>query len=508
MFLKCSAAVSIVLVLSLSIPSFASQTKNRVAVSEADRIKLYEFNSSSLEFDLVWESADIRLNSRMGSRMWDLHIVDIDNDNKCELIAVDQYGIFIWGKNGKYPQYFPLQGTLFNSRYNYISAVDIDGDSRMELITQRKNGEGIRRISVWKIESNRLVPLDEIDLPGAISWSLRHGDFDGDGKSEILTSSNLIHILGWKDGEGLIIEAEIPNLAQLIDVVRPADIDGDGIDEIIASGNSGCFSAYKHRKIHDRDFYPLYFQSLPEPGKRLVFSQGLHFSDIDGDGTKEILVGLTSRRGEKSDNILIYKGQIRFEGPVGAAFQFKKVFSMPHESSGIPGFVIGDVNNDGQNEVIYNKKFVLKFNKDADGNMISESMGEISQRASGVAIGPFYPSGEDNPNGLRLIPTSVTIDMAEGEFIESEETYQIRVKLKSSWHDVSHIRISLESDTDAAEIEPKFLSIDSIDAGQEVENTKQPFILRTKSIEKLTLFEPKLIIEIGNHCHQRRRRNL
>jgi len=217
--------------------------------------------------------------------------------------------------------------------------------------------------------------------------------------------------------------------------------------------------------------------------------------DVDGDGTKEILVGLTSRPGESRDNILIYKGLLRSDGPIGSSFQFKKEFSMPLQSSGIPGFVIGDVDNDGKNEVIYNKKFILKFNIGDDGNMSSESMGEISKRASGIALGPFYPSGEDKPNGLRLIPMAVTIDLEGEEYIEAEKTYKIRVKLKSSWHNVSQIRVGLESDADAVEIEPKSVPFSSIDAGQEIENMEQPFILRTKNVKKMTPLELKFIIE-------------
>ena len=130
--------------------------------------------------------------------------------------------------------------------------------------------------------------------------------------------------------------------------------------------------------------------------------------------------------------------------------------------------------------------------------MTSESIGEISDRRGDVAIGPFYPSGEDKPDGLRLTPTAVTIDIDGDKLIESEETYQIRVKVKSCWHDVSQIRVRLESDSDVVEIEPEFVSYDSIDTGQEVENTEQPFILRTKSVEKLIPLELRLIIEAEN----------
>lgn len=489
------SSVFIVIVFFISVPSISSQNKNRVAVSEADRIKLYEFNSVSKEFDLVWESADISLNRRMGSQMRDMHIVDIDNDGRCELIAVDHYGIFIWGKNGKYPQYFAFQGPLVRYGTEYILAVDIDDDSRMELLTQRMNlDHKTRIITVWKIDSDRLSPINEIELPGTASWSLRQGDFDGDGKTEILTSANLIHILGWKDEE-LVIEAEFPNLAGVIDNVRPADIDADGVDEIIASGNSGCFSVYKHRKIHDKSYYPLYFQSKIEPGRLNSMTQGLHYEDIDGDGIKEILVGLTSWRGEKGDNILVYKSLLSHKNPIGSIFSFEKVFSIPQASSFIPGFVIGDVDNDGQNEVIYNNKFILRFNNDADGNMSSESMGEISKSSWSVAIGPFYPSGEDKPHGLRLIPIAVTIDLDEGEYIESGKSYEIMVKLKSSWHDVSQIRLGLECNNEAAVIEPTIIHFNVIDAGQEVGNTEQPFILRAKSVEKFTPFELNLVIE-------------
>ena len=103
MSLQRLSAVMGVFVFFLSIPCF-SQIKNRVAVAEDDRLKLYEFNSSSNEFDLVWESADFSSKSHSGSLFRDLHIIDVDDDGKCVLCVFEREVMEMGGKNGTYPQ--------------------------------------------------------------------------------------------------------------------------------------------------------------------------------------------------------------------------------------------------------------------------------------------------------------------------------------------------------------------------------------------------------------------
>ena len=104
MSLKKPLRLVLASVLALSVNAFSSQAKNRIAVSDVDKIVLYEYNPATKTFDIVWESAVSgvgRTTGFLGIR--DIALKDVDHDGKNDLVAIDQFGIFVWGKNGKYP---------------------------------------------------------------------------------------------------------------------------------------------------------------------------------------------------------------------------------------------------------------------------------------------------------------------------------------------------------------------------------------------------------------------
>ncbi|GAH63445.1 unnamed protein product, partial [marine sediment metagenome] len=266
-------------------PSFSFQTKNRIVIAEGDKIKLFEFDPAEKKLDMVWESAET------GTPFFGINgmvLKDIDKDGANELVAIDQFGIFVWGKNGKVPIYYNLKDAVVRTSKSYVLPLDLDSDGVFEFVTQRRSGLGYskRQIEAWKIQGSELSKISEIKLPGGISWSLRVGDCDNDKSEDILTSSSLIHVLGWEEIAGFFEKARFPHNSGLVDVVRIADVDGNGTNEILASGSSGCFSIYSARKASytEEYYYPVVYQSTKIVEGSGHYTQGLDVADIDGDG--------------------------------------------------------------------------------------------------------------------------------------------------------------------------------------------------------------------------------
>ncbi|MFC2167327.1 FG-GAP repeat domain-containing protein, partial [Acidobacteriota bacterium] len=493
MSIKRLFAFLIVFVLTLSVLSY-SEDKNRVVIAEGDLIKLFEYDPAGKKFDMIWESAETGTAIKSPSfGINGMVLKDIDKDGKNELVAIDQFGIFIWGKNGKVPVYYNLRNGVARSSNSYVLPIDLDNDGVFEFVTQRKRGirSMVRQIGAWKIQGAELAKVSEIELPGGTSWSLRIGDCDNDKSVDILTSGALIHVLGWEETTGFIEKARFPNNSNLVDVVRVADVDGNGTNEILASGNSGCFSIYSAREIWDSDKYdyPVVYQSTKLVEGAGHYTQGLDVADIDGDGKNEVLVGVTARRGEENDNIFVYDcdwgDTVRTRTN---SMTLKKVFSMKLESSSIPGFTAGDLDNDGSDEIIYNNKYVLKFTRDSENQLQCTVLATLVERGSASLIGSFQPIGEDLTNAARIIPQNLFIDLKDNEIIESGQDYKIWVKVISPWKEAKNVLVRLESEMEKLKVLSGDFQIPVMEIGQTYDNRTAPFLISPEGITEGTYF--------------------
>jgi len=192
-------------------------------IAEGDLIKLFEYDPAGKKFNLIWESAETGTGIKsLSFGINGMVLEDLDRDGQNELVAIDQFGIFVWEKNGKVPIYYNLKDAVVRSGGSYVLLVDLDSDGVFEFVTQRNLSLGYseRQVEAWKIQGDELSKLSEIELPGGTSWSLREGDCDNDKIADIITSASLIHVLGWKKDFGFIGKAAFPNNSNLVDVLR------------------------------------------------------------------------------------------------------------------------------------------------------------------------------------------------------------------------------------------------------------------------------------------------
>jgi hypothetical protein len=468
-----------------SVPALRPQAakKNRVIISEGNKLKAFEFNPVTSKFDQVWESANTGIAEKMGGIKAPV-LTDLDRDGKNELIAIDPMGIMIFGKTGKYPQYYNFDSSMFGRSDSQILPIDIDGDSVVEFITQGlwQDYGSQRLITIWKPSQNRLHKLSEIPLQGDISWSLAYADCDNDNISELLSASTLISIMKWDASKGLTVQASFANASSLVDVIRVADANNDGRNEIVASGNSGAFSIHTARSLNGVTYYPVAYQSeqFGGEGPSAAYTQGLLVTDIDGDGKNEVLVGLT---GKQVENILVFEIE---RGSNPSRMRFRKIFGMPHDSSQILGFVAGDVDNDGKTEVIYNSKYVLKFSRDASDNLKCQVLAKITDYGIGAVVGTFEPTGADTVPGPRAILGRINVELPEDGHVFSGGKYKCWLNVTGVWADFKNVQITLESENKEIKIEKKAFRIDSIKQGQVLDNKEQPFVIRAEKVDNPT----------------------
>lgn len=417
-------------------------------------------------------------------------ILDIDGDGENEFVAIDEFGIIVCGQS---PQYFPFEKSS-NSDLQVL-VEDLDNDGIKEFITQRssfpvKDGDvDTRIIQIWKINDNKLIEVWNQSFSGT-SFCLLYEDSDNDGEKELITVSDTITIMKKKSISDWYITAELPNIGQpyneftLIDVVRVADVDNDGKNEILATGNSGMLTVYKHRKQPQtgNESYPVMWQSPPLvsrdgelASKPHALTQGLGIGDVDNDGQNEILVG-TLERGNFPSRKSRYGGKIHiFKYKGNRTFQTQWISDWT-TGAGIPGIAIGDVDGDQINEFVYDGWEVYKYN---DQDSSYQKTGELDIDAqTGKAVIGHLPYLNEPVTSQRIIP--VRCDMLSSA-IKPGQTYKTSISFKNEWAETKNVKIDLKTDSSYLQIENGNQKLGLMKTGEIIDS--QPISIRIEEIK-------------------------
>jgi len=240
----------------------------------------------------------------------DLAIADLDGNGAKELVASDGMGVFVYDADSG-----ALRWSVSTGGGKSIAVGNTDADSTMEIVTTTYGGKGY--------VLNGLSGAIKWDYINSFGARVRLSDLDGDGMQEIIGAAP------W--GKVTIFDADLKSpaweITTALDIasIIVSDADGDGIPEIIyGDGQWGKTHAIDARSHAEK-------WSVNNPG---YIVEGITLADVDLDGKKELLWGTSGTT-------------LYIADPLTGGVKWKNT-----SEYGLHSVAVGDIDNDGEDEVV------------------------------------------------------------------------------------------------------------------------------------------------------------
>ncbi len=369
-------------------------------------------------------------------------IGDSDQDSLMEILAGAGPNSFILESTQE--NTFPQQIVWADSNNFWASRfADLDNDGKVEIIGRRENtffvyeNNGDNEYQKVQALPN---PTDGSNITGVPHTAI--GDFDGDGKMEIL--------IGDYDGDIYIYECIKDNVYQhtwqdslplmdAINFITGGDFDGDGIDEFAAGCHSSPNLDLEHEydgrywifriydSVDDNDYRVTWEQAFFGFADPADFASGISAGDIDSDNRDELLINIFP------DFYVVDYQEL--------SSQYKTVAHLkPSETQ---TNLIGDFNGDGLNEFFLNN---------------GQKTVAFQDRSVSPVAGPPYPAGFD---AYPLDETSVFLGWLP---VKDADAYHIyRGDSFNQWHSIELITATRFTDTTVNENNIFYYAVATID---------------------------------------------
>lgn len=190
-----------------------------------------------------------------------------------------------------------------DGRWRIAGSGDFNDDGRIDILWQHRTSGAAR---IWYMDGIGTRPVEVVPLsaaPGGLWRIAASGDFNGDGRTDILWqhhSSGRLSVW-YMNGASRIGSADLPAADRSSQVAAAGDFDGDGQTDILwQHGSAGPVSVwYMHGAVRSAAA-----ELRPAVGRWRVSSGG----DFDGDGHADVAV---QREGAASYHVWLMDGPTR-----------------------------------------------------------------------------------------------------------------------------------------------------------------------------------------------------
>jgi hypothetical protein len=290
-------------------------------------------------------------------------------------------------------------GTNTNHQASGITAADLNGDGKLDLVTADLdgsvsvllgNGDGSFSVTSY--------PLGGNCAPCGVPSSVVVADFNGDGKPDVAVTYSAVDpsgILVLINGGGGALGTPVKYPAGLNSyALALADFNQDGLTDLVVA-NQGSSSLSILIGDSGGTFLNKTPLALPSQGTSLAVG------DFNGDGLPDLVVS--------SNSLSAFLGN-----PDGS---FRSSYSVSFGPSSPTATVTGDFNNDGKLDVMLNFLVgVAVFLGNGDGTFsLAQAADSRVGSTAGLAVGDFNGDGKLDRAIVNAAANSVTIQLGNGD---------------------------------------------------------------------------------------------
>ena len=292
-------------------------------------------------------------------------VADVDNDGKLEIV----FGAGDWSTDSDRLYVMDLQsgGVKWHSvdtvdMFGRLAVADLKGDGGYEVVAVSAGVWEDQWLQVLDGQTHVPYYLGNISSMMSGTPCVATGDVDGDGKNEIVVTSNgTVQVF---DGASYTLKHKSGQMSNL-STVLVADVDNDGTNEIVA-GMGNCLIVLDGATLQEK------WRSATLKGN----PSSIRVADVDGDGHQDIVAAISGSQ------LVVYDGvthaqKLLIQEPATA------VEVADIDGDGVPDILAG--RDDGRIDVFDGKTFALKRSISSFGTETVQDLKVADLDGDGIA---------------------------------------------------------------------------------------------------------------------------
>ena len=384
--------------------------------SDAGIIRAWEVTSQT-NHDLAWTSEagenDNLLYSLEGGNNYGVAMGNLDDDDKLEVVVGSGSGrIYVFDGNTHENQWV---SPVLDKIPIGIAIGDVDNDGNNDIVVttgkpgepkddEGNGGEGFLYV-FERSGSDFTQAFKSSDIDA--SWGVTISELDGSSNPEIGIATGYLEIIDatsgttelhgavkvWGySGSSYSQEWTSGNIGQIVGGIDSGDPDDDGDNElVVGTGGDNREGSEENAEVRVyRHSGGSYTLEGSVINPARYTAYGIKVGDVNNDGKEEIIVG-TGEKGQNKPRLIIYDGSTHAEE-----------FSKDVDSNSVWGIEVGDFDSDGEPELIYGTSGGELFIYDGiEPGTFEAKTSALSNKAGhygGIAIG-----NADNDGALEMV---------------------------------------------------------------------------------------------------------